>query len=134
MNTAVKSAFMLAVVSLLVIGCCTSHQVAWHYSDRVMGELKEAKGKVSQLHRGMERQDVESILKPMTGPTRFGFEWNISGTLSVPYELYPGIRVTIDYGASTSTLVIVPVDLDVNLDSRDREAKHFKSIRLDEIQ
>ena len=80
----------------------------------------------------MKRQDVEAILKPIPG-SRLGLEWNISGFLLVPYQLYPGIQVTVHYDVSTN-LLRAPDELSVNLDSRDNETRRFKHIPLSEIE
>jgi len=116
-----RKQFILLIVCSVLSGCGTTH-----YSDRVASELREARVKCSQLQRGMRRSDVETILSPIPS-SGLGFEWNISGIVSVSYQLYPGIQVAVEYGASTGTLLMVPHELSVNLNSRDKETRHLNT-------
>jgi hypothetical protein len=53
----------------------------------------EARARLAQVHKGMQRADVERIL----GPQENGIALSTSGLLSDYYLLTPDVRVRVDY-------------------------------------
>ena len=87
--------FLLLSVVLLTSECSTLIT----QEPRGSGEAKapllpsEARARLAQVHKGMQRADVEGIL----GPTANSMALSTSGLLSDYYLLTPDVRVCVDY-------------------------------------
>jgi len=110
------------LICLVITGCG-----AIRYSGQMSTDLHSAKIKVVQLHRGMKREDVEVILRPLP---YFDPGIKISGYVTIQYLLSPGVWVCAEFD-SGGALVREPQQLIV---SHDDSNNVYREIRLSQIQ